>query len=201
MKLTEAQMAELLRALLGRYRAVVREKRDAVEMRVVAAVFGVAALLGAPVPSADAFLARCWTTLGPVIYSPRGAWPITPEARVVFHELTHVEQFWRGPVSFVTRYLTSRGRAEMEAEAERAAMESWWLLTGMLPEGIDAPGPRIHGYALDDSHTALTRELLAKARESVARGVLVTDVGLTVAAWLRMHAPDAMVGGICGGVR
>lgn len=201
MKLTEAQVEELLRALLGRYRAVVREKHDAVEMRFVAAVFGVAALLGAPVPTAEAFLARCWTTLGPVIYTPRGAWPLTPNARVVFHELTHVEQFWRDPVAFVARYLSAKGRAELEAEAERAAVEAWWLLTGMLPTSVDAPGYMIHGYALDDSHAALTRALLARSCEAVARGVLVTDVGLAVAAWLRMNAPDAMVGGICGGVR
>lgn len=201
MRLTEAQVAELLRALLGRYRAVVREKRDAVEMRFIAAVFGVAALLGAPVPTAEAFLARCWTTLGPVIYTPRGAWPLTPNARVVFHELTHVEQFWRDPVAFAARYVTAKGRAELEAEAERGAIEAWWLLTGMIPTSVEAPGFMIHGYALDDSHAALTRELLARSCAAVSRGILVTDVGLSVAAWLRMNAPDAIVGAVHGASR
>ena len=201
MRLTEAQVAELLRALLGRYRAVVREKRDAVEMRFIAAVFGVAALLGAPVPTAEAFLARCWTTLGPVIYTPRGAWPLTPNARVVFHELTHVEQFWRDPVAFAARYVTAKGRAELEAEAERGAIEAWWLPTGMIPAGVEAPGFMIHGYALADSHAALTRGRLARSCAAVSRGILVTDVGLSVAAWLRMNAPDAIVGAVHGASR
>ena len=40
-------------------------------------------------------------------------------------------------VAFVTRYLSAKGRAELEAEAERAAVEAWWLLTGMLPTSVD----------------------------------------------------------------
>ncbi len=102
MKLTATQLTALVVYLLGRYRAVVRDKGDAFEMKVIAAVFGVAALLGADVPTSEEFFTRYWTTLGPVVYAPRGVDSLTTHARVICHELTHAVQFWRDPVSFAT---------------------------------------------------------------------------------------------------
>lgn len=194
MKLTTVQLTTLVVELLARYRALVRNKGDAIEMRVIAAVFGVASLLGVDVPTSGEFVTRYWTTLGPVIYAPRGAGATSTHARVVFHELTHVVQFWRDPVAFVAKYLTPKGRAELEAEAERGAIEVWWLLTGTLPESIDALAVTRHGYALDESHARLTQDLLETACTSVARGVISTDVGIEVLTWLKQHAPDAIVG-------
>ena len=49
------------------------------------------------------------------------------------HEVMHVVQFYRDPFGFLRRYLTSRGRAELEAEAERARLEVCWILWGALP--------------------------------------------------------------------
>jgi hypothetical protein len=114
--------------------------------------------------------------------------------RVLAHEVTHVVQFWRDGVSFLVRYCTSRGRAELEAEAERAAIEVWWLLTGTLPESLDALAITRHGYALDESHAQLTTDLLETAVVSVSKGVISTDVGLEVLAWLKQFAPAAIVG-------
>jgi hypothetical protein len=113
---------------------------------------------------------------------------------VLCHELTHVVQFWRDPVDFVGRYLTSKGRAELEAEAERGACEAWWILTGGAPADLGAVDITRHGYALDDSHADLTRDLLEQAVTSVRAGVLSTDVGIEVAQWVRANAPESQAG-------
>ena len=158
-------------------------------------------MLGANVPTSDDFLDRYWTTLGPVIFRPRHqTQPLGESLRPLLHELGHAVQFWRDPVALVTKYLSKKGRAELEAEAERGAIEGWWLLTGELPASRDALDVTRHGYAFDgapgahDDHADLTRDLLETAATSVRAGVLSTDVGLAVATWLSLHAPDAIVG-------
>lgn len=195
MKLTSSQRESLAAHLLGRFYAITRSKGDAVEMFAVAVVFGVAVLFGASVPTTEAFLQRFWTTLGPVIYHPAGS--VLGEClRVLLHELQHVVQFWRNPFSYVSRYLTSRGRAELEAEAERAACEGWWILTGELPADLGDVDITRHGYALDEGHADLTRDLLEQAATSVRAGVISTDVGLAVLSWVRAQVPDAQVGAV-----
>jgi len=185
MKLTAPQRAALAQYLLTRFRAVVRTKGDMAEIATVAAVFDVARIFGAGVPTTADFLDRFWTTLGPVIFRPRGQTDDLGERlRVLAHELTHVVQFWRDPVAFVTRYLTARGRAELEAEAERGALEVWWLLADAAPEDLGAVDVTRHGYALDGAHADLTRDLLEVAVTSVRGGVVSTDVGLEVSIWL-----------------
>lgn len=196
MKLTTSQLNALAAFLLTRFRAVVRGKGDAIEMQIIAAVFGVVQLFGAGIPSTDEFLTRYWTTLGPVVYPAAGVdrSAMGAHLRVLCHELTHVVQFWRDPVDFIGRYLTSKGRAELEAEAERGACEAWWILTGEAPADLGAVDITRHGYALDDSHADLTRDLLEQAVTSVRAGVLSTDVGIEVALWVRANAPDAQAG-------
>lgn len=196
MKLSPSQSNALATFLLARFRAVVRGKGDAVEMQIIAAVFGVVQLFGAGIPSTDEFLTRYWTTLGPVVYPPAGVdrSAMGAHIRVLCHELTHVVQFWRDPIDFVGRYLTSKGRAELEAEAERGACEAWWILTGEIPADLGAVDITRHGYALDDSHADLTRDLLEQAVTSVRAGVLSTDVGIEVAQWVRANAPEAQAG-------
>jgi hypothetical protein len=195
-KLSPSQLNALAVYLLTRFRAVVRGKGDAVEMQVIAAVFGVVQLFGAGIPSSEEFLTRYWTTLGPVVYPAAGVdrSAMGAHLRVLCHELTHVVQFWRDPLDFVGRYLTSKGRAELEAEAERGACEAWWILTGGAPADLGAVDITRHGYALDDSHADLTRDLLEQAVTSVRAGVLSTDVGIEVALWVRANAPDAQAG-------
>jgi hypothetical protein len=195
-KLSPSQLNALAVYLLTRFRAVVRGKGDAIEMQIIAAVFGVVQLFGAGIPSSEEFLTRYWTTLGPVVYPAAGVdrSAMGAHLRVLCHELTHVVQFWREPVDFVGRYLTSKGRAELEAEAERGACEAWWILTGETPADLGAVDITRHGYALDDSHADLTRDLLEQAVTSVRAGVLSTDVGIEVAQWVRANAPDAQAG-------
>ena len=194
------QRAALALHLLDRFRCVTRAKSDAVEMRAVASAFGVARLIGAQLPTEGDFMDRYWTTLGPVIYLPRHSGPLSDHLRVLAHEVTHAVQFWREGPSFALDYAGRRGRAELEAEAERGAIEVWWLLTGELPASRDELEITRHGYAMDsgpgphDDHADLTRDLLETACTSVRAGLLSTDVGLEVLAWLQRHAPDARVG-------
>lgn len=195
MKLSSDLRRALAAFLLSRFCAVMRSKGDAIEMQVIAGVFGVVKLFGVGVPSTEEFQTRYWTTLGPVVYAPAGRAEVLGEhLRVLCHELTHVVQFWRDPIDFVVRYLTSKGRAELEAEAERGACEAWWVLTGTIPADLGAVDITRHGYALDDSHADLTRDLLEQAVTSVRAGVLSTDVGLEVAKWVRATSPDDQVG-------
>lgn len=200
MRLTTPQRAALASHLLQRFRCVTRAKGDAVEMRAVASAFGVARLLGAQLPAEGDFMDRYWTTLGPVIYTPRTAGQLSEHLRVLSHELTHAVQFWREGPAFALRYAGRRGRAELEAEAERGAIEVWCLLTGELPTSREQLDITRHGYALGngpgphDDHADLTRDLLEVAVTSVRAGLLSTDVGLAVAGWLAQHAPDARVG-------
>lgn len=193
MSLSTEQRAELVRHLLKRYAAFVRDKDDTEVIRAVAEVFDVAAFFGAGVPSGEEFMTRYWTTLGPVVFAPKGHGPLAEHLLVLCHELTHVVQFWRDSVGFVLRYCTRKGRAELEAEAERAAIEVAWLLTGTIPPQ-DALAITRHGYALDEAHAVHTINLLHTAVTSIANGVISTDVGLEALAWLRAYASDAIVG-------
>lgn len=201
MKLSSDLRRALAAFLLSRFCAVMRSKGDAIEMQVIAGVFGVARLLGVGVPSTEEFQTRYWTTLGPVVYAPAGrAESLGDHLRVLAHELTHVVQFWRDPLGFVVRYLTSKGRAELEAEAERGACEVWWILTGEIPADLGSVDITRHGYALDsqpgehDDYADLTRNLLEQGVTSVRAGVVSTDVGIEAARWVRENAPDAQVG-------
>lgn len=202
MKLSPDQRAALARHLLSRFRLFAAEKTG-LPMTLVAKAFDVAELFGAGVPTGAEFVDRYWTTIGPVIFTPLGYSTMLGERlRVLSHEVTHGVQFWRDHVAFLARYLTSRGRAELEAEAERGACEVWWILTGELPADLGAVDICRHGYALStapgehDDCADLTRDLLEQAVTSVRAGVVSTDVGLAVLAWMREHAPEAIVGAV-----
>jgi hypothetical protein len=197
--LSADQRLALAGYLLSRFHAVTRTKDHAL-MVAVALAFNVATLFGVGVPEGAAFRERYWTTLGPVIFAPEGRTDaLGAHLRVLCHELTHVVQFWRDPLGLVPRYLSRKGRAELEAEAERAACEVWYLLTGELPNGLASLDFTRHGYAFEDlpgehgDYADLTRDLLEQACTSVKAGVLSTDVGLEVRSWLCTHAPETIV--------
>lgn len=192
--LSPEQIYALLTFLFARYKAVVREKGEAVEMQVVAHVFGVARLFGANLPTEAEFMTRFWTTLGPVIYAPQGHQDLAVHWRVLAHELMHVVQFWADPLSYLSRYLTERGRAEIEARSERAAIELEWIFCGTLPADLDALRVTRHGYGVSDGHVDLTQDLLETSCTSVATGVLSTDIGIAAYEWMMKHYPDKRVG-------
>ena len=200
MKLNREQRRALAAFLRSRFKAFVREKTG-LPAEIIAKAFDLADLFSAGVPSGDDFVTRYWTTLGPIILTPPGlSAELGEKLRVLCHEIMHVVQFWRDGAGFVVRYLTTRGRAELEAEAERGAAEVWFILTGELPPDLGAVDICRHGYALTsapgdhDDAADLTRDLLEQAVTSVRAGVVSTDVGLAVLAWMRANAPDAIVG-------
>jgi hypothetical protein len=107
MKLSAAQRGALAAFLLERFRCVIRAKGDLQEIAYVALEFDVARLFGARVPTTADFLDRHWTTVGPVIFRPRGQTDYLGERlRVLSHEIGHVVGFWRDPVGFVVKCLT-----------------------------------------------------------------------------------------------
>jgi len=199
-KLSLDQRFMLAEFLLSRFNAISYEKAGS-PMEFIAAMFDVADLFEAGVPTGDDFLTRYWTTIGPVIFTPLGLSTVLGEnLRVLSHEITHVVQFWRDGAGFMLRYLTSRGRAELEAESERGAIETWWILTGETPTDLGSIDITRHGYALKtapgehDDVADLTRDLLEQAVTSVRAGVISTDVGLAVLGWMRANAPESIVG-------
>lgn len=193
-KLTPEQLFALLTFLFTRFKVLVREKGDAVEMQAIAKVFGLANFLGLNLPTEGEFLTRFWTTLGPIIYAPQGHQDLAVHWRVLFHELMHAVQFWADPVSYVLHYATDAGRAEIEARSERAAIEGEWVLCGTLPPTLDALRVTRHGYGFGDGHVDLTQDLLETAATSVHVGILSTDVGIEVYQWVQKNYPDALIG-------
>ena len=176
--------------LLSRFCAVAL-KGDAVEMMVVAGVFGVVKLFGASVPSSEEFQTRYWTTLGPVIYAPAGSRRAGEHLRC--SATSSPTSCSSGATrSTSSRYLTSKGRAGSRPRPS-AARAVWWILTGTIPADLGAVDITRHGYALDDGHADLTRDLLEQAVTSVRAGVLSTDVGSRSRAGAR-HEPDDLVG-------
>ena len=198
MTLSPTQRAALAQFLIARFKVVLRAKGDAAEMAVVSKVFGLVKLFGLGVPTSAQFMTGFWTTLGPVIYHPgTGPVDLASVLHVLMHEIMHAVQFWRDPFGHAFRYVSKRGRAELEAEAERAAIEGWYLLTGQLPTTLADIDKTRHGYAFadepgdHDDFADLSRDLLEQAVTSVRAGVISTDVGLEVQAWLRANGGAA----------
>jgi hypothetical protein len=186
---------QLAHHLLHRFNVTIRPKGNAVEMEMLGRAFGVAQMLGLGVPNDEEFLTRWWTTLGPVLYTPLGRHLDVGEwLDLLGHEVTHVIQFWRDRAAFVMGYIgSSFERARYEAEAERARYEVIWLMHGEFRRPLDLDATR-HGYAMSDSHANLTRDLLEQSVTSIASGIIATDVGLAVLAWMREHCPDQIKG-------
>ena len=189
--LTPAGCAALEAYLCKKYRAVVLEKDDSTIMRVIAMAFGVLALFGVGVPTSEAFLTRYATTLGPVIFMPKGLTDPVRRLLLLLHELGHVRQFWDDPLGFPRAYVGSEERrAIYEAEAERGRIEGDWVLTGALPTAGAIAGFMEHGYAVSVQAADLARDLLASAATTTSHGLLATDVGKAVRDWRAEH-PDA----------
>lgn len=197
--LSLTQRDALAAHLLSRFKCTVAEKSDWIFMRWIAGIFRVASLLGANVP--DDFLTRYWTTLGPVVFAPTGlSTQLGAHLHVVAHEVTHGVQFWRNVATLVAKYASGRGRAELEAEAERGAIEVSWVVDGVIPVTLDDLDVCRHGYAIEDApgehddFADLARDLLEQAVTSVRAGVLSTDVGIETHRWMLANARSAIQG-------
>lgn len=186
--LTPAQARTLVASLCSHFGMFRRRKSSAAEMTVIADVFGYAALFGVRgYPSRDEFLSRFVTTIGPVIYDTEQSEALAdtdPAAYVALyaHECTHGVQWYREPFTFPGRYLglvlNAQGgekepRALYEAEAEGAALEVLYLLTGNIPTERAALARRFSaGYGFGDAELLYQDALLTGIVTSVKSGLV-----------------------------
>ena len=97
------------RFMQDHYRTTVVNKRDALEMQLVAQ-----ALDALGIQSSERFLRNFTTTLGRRIYtpfevgSPRGGWDLWSQVVICVHEHQHVVQHDREGLSFEVSYLADR---------------------------------------------------------------------------------------------
>ncbi|MBL0220248.1 MAG: hypothetical protein IPQ07_41060 [Myxococcales bacterium] len=140
-----ARLARSALTVPSRSLAVVRSKGDAARS-LVATVFGWTP--GAGRAHAGQDFRTPTATLGPD-RARRGRGRLPPRVRRPRTQPCGAVRARR--LDLLRRYLTSTGRAELEAEAERGAVEGWWVLTGTIPADLGAVDITRHGYALDDS--------------------------------------------------
>lgn len=178
-------LADLETYLCQRFRAQVTEKGESAIMLAVAFVFGVAAMLGAGVPTSAEFLTRFATTLGPVVFLPKGMEPRGKHrVLLLLHELGHVEAFWAAMLFYPRAYVQSgEFRGTVESQAERGRIEGAWLLFGELPTADAVHGFMEHGYAVERPDITLAQQLLDIAATGTASGVVSSPVGLAVRDW------------------
>lgn len=183
---TDEMLSDLEAYLCRRFKVQVTEKGDSAIMRGVAAVFGVASMLGVNVPTGEEFLTRFATTLGPVVFLPSGMPRGKRRTLLLLHEIGHAAQFWEEPLFFPRAYVQSgEKRAAYEAHAERGRIEGAWLLYGELPSADAVHGFMQHGYACDAPDVTLAQQLVDIAATAADSGVVSSPVGLAVRDWLR----------------
>jgi len=183
---TDEMLADLEAYLCRRFKVQVTEKGDSAIMRGVAAVFGVASMLGVNVPTSDEFLTRFATTLGPVVFLPTGLAKGKRRTLLLLHEIGHGAGFWEEPLFYPRAYLQSgEKRAAYEAQAERGRIEGAWLLYGELPSADQVHAFMQHGYACAAPDVTLAQQLVDIAATAADSGVVSSPVGLAVRDWLR----------------
>ena len=191
--LSPTRARSLAAALLAHVGVFKRAKASSPEMRAIAEVFRYAPLLGQHgYPTPDDFLLRYVTTIGPVMYMTDDAEALADTNPVAYvalhaHEATHGVQWYREPVTFPGRYLglvlNAQGgekepRALYEAEAEVAALEAVYLLTGRLPSSALELARRFSaGYGFGDAETLYQSAVFTAAVTSVASGLITTKAG------------------------
>ena len=187
---------EVLDALVAHLKdetgAVIREKRQASEMRALAQVFGAVHLVQAGLPTSDDFMRRFTTTLGPVVY-PSLELATSPMRHLVYvHEFAHVKQFWNEPISFPVLYLSDiEYRAGKEAQAIHSELEVYHWLTGKIPEKLtDLPRGLAYGYAFSEAELLFAQRLLEVGMTMLVNGVYSTEVGIIAEKWLNTKHPE-----------
>jgi hypothetical protein len=180
--ITADQTVAFWRYMCRKYGTKVRNREDAGEMQVIAAV-----LASMDIMDAKKFLTRYTQTLGHRIYpcfeiGDPGRVALAEQAIICVHEHVHVRQFHSA--DFVWDYcLDSSKRTLHECEAYRANMELAFWFSGRCP----APRGYVktlldYQVSQDDQAFALT--YLTKAAEVVKRGGIVTPEAQVAVRWL-----------------
>ena len=174
----------------SRFGTSVVNKRDAVEMQVVAHALQ---LLG--IQSRDRFLQNFTTTLGRRIYTPftvgvgDPTWSLWAQLVVCVHEHQHVIQRNNNAITFELSYLFSKAaRAHWEAEAYRSDLELQFWRYGSVPSPKEL-AEKLLDYGCRREDVEVAAKELALSAASVRRGAVLNEATHAALGWLNEHLP------------
>ena len=179
------------------YRTTVVNKRDALEMQLVAQ-----ALDALGIQSRDRFLRNFTTTLGRRIYtpfevgSPRGGWDLWSQVVICVHEHQHVVQHDREGLSFEVSYLADRAaRARWEAEAYRSNLELHFWRYGTTPSARRI-SEVLGDYGCRPEDVDVAAKSLALSAVSIRKGAVINEATHVALGWLDEHVPRLRAKGV-----
>ena len=187
----------LWRFMQDHYRTTVVNKRDALEMQLVAQ-----ALDALGIQSRDRFLRNFTTTLGRRIYtpfevgSPRGGWDLWSQVVICVHEHQHVVQHDREGLSFEVSYLADRAaRARWEAEAYRSNLELHFWRYGTTPSARRI-AEVLGDYGCRPEDVDVAAKSLALSAVSIRKGAVINGATHVALGWLDEHVPRLRAKGV-----
>ena len=185
------------RFMQDHYRTTVVNKRDALEMQLVAQ-----ALDALGIQSRDRFLRNFTTTLGRRIYtpfevgSPRGGWDLWSQVVICVHEHQHVVQHDREGLSFEVSYLADRAaRARWEAEAYRSNLELHFWRYGTTPSARRI-AEVLGDYGCRPEDVDVAAKSLALSAVSIRKGAVIDEATHVALGWLDEHVPRLRAKGV-----
>lgn len=185
------------RFMQDHYRTTVVNKRDALEMQLVAQ-----ALDALGIQSRDRFLRNFTTTLGRRIYtpfevgSPRGGWDLWSQVVICVHEHQHVVQHNREGLSFEVSYLADRAaRARWEAEAYRSNLELHFWRYGTTPSARRI-AEVLGDYGCRPEDVDVAAKSLALSAVSIRKGAVINEATHVALGWLDEHVPRLRAKGV-----
>jgi hypothetical protein len=185
------------RFMQDHYRTTVVNKRDALEMQLVAQ-----ALDALGIQSRDRFLRNFTTTLGRRIFtpfevgSPRGGWDLWSQVVICVHEHQHVVQHDREGLSFEVSYLADRAaRARWEAEAYRSNLELHFWRYGTTPSARRI-AEVLGDYGCRPEDVDVAAKSLALSAVSIRKGAVINEATHVALGWLDEHVPRLRAKGV-----
>jgi len=185
------------RFMQDHYRTTVVNKRDALEMQLVAQ-----ALDALGIQSRDRFLRNFTTTLGRRIYtpfevgSPRGGWDLWSQVVICVHEHQHVVQHDREGLSFEVSYLADRAaRSRWEAEAYRSNLELHFWRYGTTPSARRI-AEVLGDYGCRPEDVDVAAKSLALSTVSIRKGAVINEATHVALGWLDEHVPRLRAKGV-----
>jgi len=158
---------------------------------VLATVRGL--LAGAAESVAGLAVPSPWGTA--ILLSPRAVVDGPAYLSTVVHEMVHDAQAKDvGAGQVAVDYLNAELRALREAEAGGVGLFARYLVTGVRPSPDDAGVVRSSIYHLDAGDRAFARAVVASSLLPLDAGAVPAhSVARAVLAWLREHAPEAIL--------